>query len=205
MHIKTFQVGALPTNCYLVSDKETKACCIIDPGADSAAIIDFIEEHALKPQAVFLTHGHYDHTTDADDLVRKFEIPVYIHKDDATSDTQPDPFRYQSGAETNYYDEGDAFHVGNLLFSVIHTPGHSRGSICLRVDDCLFTGDTLFRDDCGRTDLPGGDYTTLMASLAKIDQLEGIVDVFPGHMDATTLAREQRFNSYLIKAASGGQ
>lgn len=202
MHVKTIEVGALPTNCYVVTDPKTKACAIIDPGDDSAQIISYIETEDLKPQVVFLTHGHYDHTMAADDLAKAFSIPAYIHAQEV-DEKGNSPYTFVPLADTRHYKEGDQFHVGELTVTVLHTPGHSRGSVCLQIEDCLFSGDTLFRDDCGRCDLPGGDYDTILKSLARIDKLEGIEDIFPGHMGATTLERERRFNQHLKTAAKG--
>jgi len=203
MHIKTLEVGSLPTNCYIVADPATKAAAIIDPGDDSPAIMEYIASEGLKPQVIFLTHGHYDHTMAVDDLATAFSIPAYIHEKEVDISGKS-PYTFLPVADTRHYDDGDQFHVGELLFTVLHTPGHSRGSVCLQVEDCLFTGDTLFRDDCGRCDLEGGDYPTMLKSLARLDKLEGIEDVFPGHMDATTLERERRFNQYIKTAAQGG-
>jgi len=203
MHIKTLPVGQLQTNCYIVTDEDSKATVIIDPGDESNLILQYIEDLGLKPQAIFFTHGHYDHTMATDDIVKEWDIPVYVSKYEVTVDTQPTPYYYMPSGDTRYYDDGDEIPIGGLTYQIIATPGHSAGSVCIRVGDCLFTGDTLFRDDCGRCDLPGGDLGTMMQSLAKIDRLEGIDEVYPGHMDATTLDRERRFNSYLKRAAAG--
>ena len=202
MHVKTIEVGAHPTNCYVVTDSKTKAAAIIDPGDNSERIMAYLEEEGLKPQVIFLTHGHYDHTMAVDDLVRAFSIPVFIHEKEVDSGVSS-PYTFEPVSGTRYYNEGDQFHVGDLLFTVLHTPGHTAGSVCLQVEDCLFTGDTLFRDDCGRCDLPGGNYQTMLKTLARIDKLEGVEDIFPGHMDATTLERERRFNQYIKTAAQG--
>ena len=203
MHIKTLPVGQLQTNCYIVTDEDSKACAIIDPGDESNLILQYIEDLGLKPQAIFITHGHYDHTMATDDIVRECNIPVYISMRDVAMDDQPTPYRYMSGDDTRFYEDGDNIQVGGLTFQIIATPGHSPGSVCIRCEDSLFTGDTLFRDDCGRCDLPGGNLDTMFQSLAKIDRLQGIDEVYPGHMDATTLDRERRFNAYLKRAAAG--
>lgn len=201
MHIKTIPVGQLQTNCYVVTDTDKKVSAIIDPGDESHLIVAYLEENGLTPQAIFFTHGHYDHTMAADDLVRKYNLPVYINRADTTTDTRPNPYRYLACGETKFYENGDEIAVAGLLFQVMGTPGHSPGSVCLRVGNCLFTGDTLFKDDCGRTDLPGGNGHVLLESMAKIHNLTGIEDVFPGHLDATTLERERRFNVYLRRGA----
>ena len=202
MHVKTIPVGQLQTNCYVVTDPETKRAAVIDPGDEAPLILAYLEEHGLTPEAVFLTHGHYDHTMAADDIVQAYHIPVYISEQDLSADNQPTPYRYTPSTEPRVWSDGDTVQVGNLTFHILATPGHSPGSVCIRVEDCLFTGDTLFRDDCGRTDLPGGNSQTMLATLARIHQLEGDMEVYPGHMDASSLDRERRFNYYLRQAAS---
>ncbi|MCL2367635.1 MAG: MBL fold metallo-hydrolase [Oscillospiraceae bacterium] len=205
MQIKTLVLGRqIPTNCYVVIDANSKACAVIDPGDESSVILSFIEELGLTPHAVFLTHGHYDHTMAADDLVLEWGIPVYISEEEATTETRPDFYRYRAGPGTRYYKDGDQIQVGGLTFEVLTTPGHSRGSVCLRCENVLFTGDTLFRDDCGRMDLPGGSEAQMMESLKRIYHLEGIDEIYPGHEEHSTLERERRFNAYLRRAGGVG-
>ena len=201
MHIKTIPVGQLQTNCYVVTDPQTKACVIIDPGDESHVIGQYLEEFDLTPHAIFITHGHYDHTMATDDLVVAWGIPVYISEADVNTDTRPNPYRYAASGDTRLWADGDEIQIENLTFRVIAAPGHSPGSVCIQVEDCLFTGDVLFRDDCGRTDLPGGNSHTMMQSLARIDKLQGDPEVYPGHAGATSLERERRFNHYLRQAA----
>jgi len=116
---------------------------------------------------------------------------------DANATLDNAPFRFNPPAGTVWYKEGDEFQVGSLTFRVLETPGHTPGGVCLLCGDALFTGDTLFRDSCGRTDLPGGDMPTLLRSLKKLGDLPGDYEVYPGHMDSTTLDRERRFNYYM--------
>ncbi|MCL2563214.1 MAG: MBL fold metallo-hydrolase [Oscillospiraceae bacterium] len=203
MHIKTIPVGQLQTNCYVVTDPDTKACIIIDPGDESPVIQRYLEDFGLTPQAIFITHGHYDHTMATDDLVRAWGIPVYIGAADVSTDSRPHPYRYAASGDTRYWEDGEEATIGGLTFRIIATPGHSPGGVCILGDGCLFTGDTLFRDDCGRMDLPGGCAHTMMQSLAKIDALEGDLEIYPGHAEATSLGRERRFNHYLRQAATG--
>jgi len=202
MHIKTIPVGQLQTNCYVVTDPETKASVIIDPGDESHLIQRYLEDFGLTPHAIFITHGHYDHTMATDDLVVTWGIPVYISQADTNTDSRPNPYRYAASGDTRFWTDGNEIQVEGLTFRVIATPGHSPGSVCIQAGDCLFTGDTLFRDDCGRTDLPGGNLSTMMQSLARIDSLSGDLEVYPGNAEATSLNRERRFNHYLRRAAS---
>ena len=202
MHIKAIPVGPIQTNCYIVADPETKACAVIDPGEESQKILAYITESGFTPQAVFITHGHFDHTMAVDDLAVEWNIPVYISKLEIASDVRQSHYHYVPTGETRFWADGDVIEIGNLKFKVLATPGHSPGSVCLLVGNSLFTGDTLFRDDCGRMDLTGGDGEVMMQSLAKLDRLPGSPDVYPGHEEATTLDRERRFNHYLRQAAS---
>ena len=202
MEIKTLPVGQLETNCYVIIDEESKKCAVIDPGDESNVILNCVEELNLSPVAIFFTHGHYDHTTAADDLVLEWGVPVYIHEKEIATSAKFSAYQYQADESTRFYKEGDEIQVGGLIVHVMETPGHSPGSVCLQVESSLFTGDTLFRDNCGRADLPGGSLDVLMASLGRIYRLEGIEDVYPGHAEASTLDRERRFNVYMKQAVT---
>lgn len=207
MLIKTLTVGQLETNCYVVSDENTLECAIIDPGAESGVILDYLESNGLTAKVIFLTHGHFDHHMALSAVREGTGAPAYIHRLDAYSG-QPDGgedeaygHKLRDSGDLSYYAEGDELAVGGLVFHVMETPGHSMGSVTLRCGDALFTGDTLFRDSCGRTDL-GGDMEVLLASLRRLAALEGDFEVYPGHAESTTLDRERRFN-YYIKYANG--
>ena len=193
MLIQALEVGPIRTNCYIVADEDTLQCAVIDPGAESSKILLSIEERKLVLSTVFITHGHYDHTTGISELVGDSNTPVFIHASDS------DALSGQSGVR--YYDDGDRISVGALQFEVIATPGHSPGSVCLKCEDALFTGDTLFKDSCGRTDLPGGSMDTLLNSLKRLYFLEGDYDVYPGHEDFSTLEHERKLNNYMLYAA----
>ena len=197
MLIVTLPVGYLETNCYIVTDEETLKCAIIDPGADSNTILDYIESNKLKPEAIFVTHGHFDHImaldavmdeTSAPAYINKKEAPISIHKKAKISDTLP---------KLRSYAEGDVIKVGALEFTVYETPGHSLDSVTLKCGAALFTGDTLFRDSCGRTDLEGGDMEVLLNSLRRLSEMEGDYEVYPGHAGSSTLNRERSFNYYM--------
>jgi len=203
MEIKMLQVGPIGTNCYLLCDEMTKKCAIVDPGGDGARIIAAVERDGYQPCAIFLTHGHYDHTGGTAELQTKWpDVPVYLNRRDtgATDNYTRHLFPAVPGALD--YDEGDTFQVGSLTVEVMATPGHSGGSVTLRCGDALLCGDTLFAGSCGRTDFPGGSMTTIMASLKRLAELEGNLQVYPGHMEPSTLDRERRFNPFVLQALS---
>ncbi len=200
MLIKCFSVGQLGTNCYVVTDEKTLCCAVIDPGAESGTILNYIDDNGLRPQAIFITHGHYDHTGAVASVYEATGATVYIHALDVNAEGMDDEMRYKGGDELRFYKEGDVIPVGNLEFRVMETPGHSRGSVTLRCEDALFTGDTLFRGSCGRTDFPGSSAVAMIGSLRRLASLEGDYEVYPGHMDSTSLERERRFNPFVLDA-----
>jgi hydroxyacylglutathione hydrolase len=197
MLIKTLPVGQLETNCYIVTDEQTLCCAVIDPGDESNTILDYIESNKLQVKAVMLTHGHFDHRLAVPAVCEATGLPVLINKNDVDIARNHDQFKLSADANVQYYSEGDAVEAGGLKFTVIETPGHSPGSVTLKCENALFTGDTLFRGSCGRTDLGGGDINKLMRSLKRLSALEGDFEVYPGHMDSSTLERERRFNEYV--------
>jgi glyoxylase-like metal-dependent hydrolase (beta-lactamase superfamily II) len=194
MLIKTLPVGQLETNCYIVTDENTLACAIIDPGDESNTILDYVESNGLKPESVFLTHGHFDHYMALDEVLAQTGVTAYINEKDAPLGGGEHRMPRFDGLR--FYSEGDELRIGGLRFLVYETPGHSPGSVTLRCGNALFTGDTLFRDSCGRTDL-GGDMRQLLLSLRRLSLLEGDFEVYPGHADSSTLDRERRFNYYI--------
>ena len=201
MIIKKLEVPPIGTNCYLLEDNDTREAAVIDPGGAPDAILRRAREDGVEIRMIFLTHGHYDHTGAVTALRAALPgVPVYLHPADAAltgGEVMP------AVGETIPYDEGDVISLGNLSVSVLHTPGHTPGGVCLKVGDTLFTGDTLFRGSMGRTDLPGGDYEQIMASLKRLDALPGNFQVLPGHMGATTLNRERTDNYFMMEAVRG--
>ena len=202
MLIKTLPVGMLETNCYIVTDEDTYKSAIIDPGADSNAILDYIESNKLSPAAIFLTHGHYDHHMALDAVRDAVNAPVYVHEGEINRSGQSGRHKLNDNGKFSYFSEGDVIKVGNLEFKVLETPGHSTGSVTLMCNEALFTGDTLFRSDCGRTDLEGGSDDIMMQSLKRLSELEGDFEVYPGHAESSTLSYERSFNRYM-KYATG--
>ena len=205
MKIKQLTLGLYATNCYIVYDEATRDSVVIDPGYTPEVISQELEQLQLQPQAILLTHGHFDHTSAVRPLLEKYpDVPVYIHEKDA-ADTEHGELLFRKVGPENqrFYKEGDTLPLGSLTIRVLETPGHSEGSVCLLVEgqNVLFAGDTLFRCSCGRCDFPGGDYRKMLTSLGRLASLEGNLRVLPGHDRETTLDYERRVNPYMRKGA----
>ena len=199
MKVKMMQVGPIGTNCYILEDGGKIA--VIDPGDEAGRILEVLEETEGTVEYILLTHGHYDHTTAVPELHKALpEAKIYIHQADANgAGSRLFPLAGQVDGLL-LYDEGDSLPLGSLTIEVLHTPGHSKGSVTLRAGDVLFTGDTLFAGSMGRTDLSGGDEGEIMASLKRLGELEGSFTVCPGHMQTSTLDQERKTNPYLRMA-----
>jgi glyoxylase-like metal-dependent hydrolase (beta-lactamase superfamily II) len=170
------------TNCYIVFDPETREAAVIDPGCRSDLIIDSLTAHKLTAKYIFLTHSHFDHVLALEKVRGATGAKSVAHEDENT--------------ETDVRVRGgEFFPLGGHSFEVLHTPGHTPGSVCYKADTLLFTGDTLFKDWCGRCDLPGGDYGVMLRSLRRLAELEGDFAVYPGHDEPTSLSRERAHNS----------
>ena len=203
MDIKRIYIPSVYTNCYLLADKATGAAAVIDPGDDvTDTVARLCADNGWTLWGVFLTHGHYDHVGGVTALRRTFpEVPVYLHPADTGGTSQLLP---TAGlGNVTLWRDGDVVKLGDLQVEVLHTPGHTPGSVCLRCRDVLFSGDTLFAGSCGRTDFPGGSMDEMMASLARLGGLEGDLRVLPGHEGETTLSRERQYNPYLRQAMEG--
>jgi hydroxyacylglutathione hydrolase len=202
-------VGPLACNCYIVGDPDTKEAIVIDPGGDASEIINLLAERGLSVRAVVATHAHFDHILAAAEVRDHTGAPFYLHDDDRvlldwmqTSgrillgvDLPPPPEVDTSAAE------GDVLSAGAIEFSVIHTPGHSQGSISLTTEGAVFSGDTLFAGSVGRTDLPGGDSDVLIASIThKLFEFADDTPVYPGHGPTTTIGEERRHNPFVGSA-----
>ena len=202
MLIKTLPVGQLETNCYIVTNEETLECVVIDPGDESNTILDYLEDNHLICKAILLTHSHWDHVGAVAAVREETGAPVYLNAQDDAAKNPGCHSRFTLPEGGAYYGDGDALELAGLHFDVIGTPGHTPGGVSLRCENALFTGDTLFRGSCGRTDLPGGDMEEELLSLKKLCQLPGDYEVYPGHMDSSTLERERMFNYYCRAAMS---
>lgn len=200
MLIKTLPVGQLEENCYIVTNETTLECVVIDPGDESNTILDYLESNRLSCKAIFLTHGHFDHTGACDAVSEETGAPVYMHKADDRKNVTDNHIVYTLPENGMYYKDGDSIEAAGMKFEILATPGHTAGSVTLKVNNALFTGDTLFRGSCGRTDLKTGDPSAMTESLKKLCSLEGEFEIYPGHMDPTSLVRERNFNFYCRKA-----
>lgn len=199
MKITSLQVGPIMTNCYILCDETSRVCAVIDPGDEPQRVEQVIAATGCELQAIYLTHGHFDHCTGVRGLLQLHgDVPVYIHEKDVIDKPGADlKFFRLSEHNQRYYAEGDVLTLGNLTITVWETPGHSEGSVCLLVGDVIFAGDTLFRCSCGRTDFPGGSYPAILHSLARLARLEGNYTVYPGHESSTTLDFERNHNPYM--------
>lgn len=206
MIVKAAAVGFLHTNCYLVGDEETKTCAVIDPGAKAESIAQLAQSLGLEIKMILLTHGHYDHVMGAPQLARLTGAPIYIHKKDQWLLSCDDVLRY--GARENYsvpkveafLEEGMTLSLGSLELRVLHTPGHTAGCVTLLCGDAMFSGDTLFQESCGRTDLETGSTEEILRSLKRLAELPGNWRVFPGHEDFSSLDFERQYNPYIREA-----
>ncbi len=185
IEIKTFIVGFLETNCYLIYNRKSKTGFLIDPGIFDKRIAHAIDKEKISVESIINTHGHPDHTSGNE----RFGYPVLIHEKDAGLLRLP--------AEKLLRD-GDIIEKGGLKLEVIHTPGHTPGSISLKLGNKIFTGDTLFCGGVGRCDLPGGSEEDLMYSIKKrLMAFSDEVEIFPGHGPSSTIGQERKSNPFL--------
>lgn len=194
----------LAANCYIVYDEDTMEACVIDPGAEAKRVMREVNEHGLKVTHILLTHGHFDHIGGAEELRAITGAPISVHKHDQEMLMDPDKNESCNGNRTivkfeadHLLDGSSVITVGELEFSVMPTPGHTKGCVCFKVGDVLFTGDTLFFMGIGRTDLYGGSEEQIIKSLKKIGKLSDTTLILPGHGQAGELGTIRRNNRYL--------
>ncbi len=194
MTVYTLTLGAYQVNCYILHRDGDRRCAVIDPGYEPEKILAFLREKELRPEAILLTHGHFDHVGGVRALAMETDCRVFVRKEETAM-----PLQFTGGSLyfTDNYPENGQLPIAGMDFLVLHTPGHTPGSVCLMAEDILLSGDTLFAGSCGRTDLPGGDWATIQTSLRKLKELPGNYRVFPGHGESTTLAWEQKTNPYM--------
>ena len=202
-------VGPIQANCYVLGCERTKEAAVIDPGGDVDKILMGLTKDKLRCAYIINTHGHFDHTGDNKRLKEVTGAKLVIHRADAPMILDQGSSGSLWGMEVEdspppdlYVEERDVITFGDISLQVIHTPGHSPGGISLLSNKMVFVGDTLFAGSIGRTDLPGGDYETLIRNVKeKIVPLGDDVVIYPGHGPKTTVGREKRSNPFF---ASGG-
>jgi hydroxyacylglutathione hydrolase len=208
MILKELVVGMFGSNCFIVGSESDKKGIIIDPGADASAIMNAVREAGLSIELIVATHNHVDHVGALRQVKEATGAPYAVHEAD-TESLMPDVFGRMLGVMMSrslkappkpdrLLRDGDVIEVGDLKFSVLHTPGHTPGGISLRGDGLVFSGDTLFNCGIGRTDLSGGNYATLIHSIVtKLMVLPDETVVYPGHGPKTTIGTERRMNPFL--------
>ena len=194
LQVHALTLGTYQVNCYIIHDEKSTSCCVIDPGYEADTILDKLSELGLTLEAILLTHGHFDHVGAVRDIAADTGCQVYLCADDLCLPTNLTAGKLYY---TQTYAEGTRLHLAGLDITVLQTPGHTPGSVCLLIGDSLFSGDTLFAGSCGRTDLPGGSWTDMQNSLKRLSQIEANLWVLPGHGESTMLASEKKYNPYL--------
>ena len=206
MKIYKYSVGAMGTNSYIVCDEASGEAFITDPGDEGEKLVNALLSKNLRLKYVILTHAHFDHIMGLNYVMENTDAKLLVHPLDASMLKDPSLSLLSRFSSKNidfpspdgFVNEGDGIRIGNSEITVIHTPGHTPGSICLLAGDDLISGDTLFRDSIGRYDFPGGSFDTIMKSLKKIVSLNIKGKIYPGHGMSTTMSHELEYNTYLM-------
>ena len=203
--MRRLTLGPLDTNCWLVDDGDGGPVLVADPADEVEAIISALD--GAPVEAIVLTHGHFDHIGAVAELARLTGAPVLIHEADAASITSAAGsggalfgFDVSAPAADRTFRDGDAIAAGGMTLTVLHTPGHTPGSVCLYSEGHLLSGDTLFAGSIGRTDFAGGDMAAMRRSIARLASLADETRVYPGHGPETTIGRERRVNPFFPRA-----
>lgn len=208
LKVTTLTFPCFSANCYLVTDEETGESLLIDPGSYGERQKDFIKAQGVeKLKYILLTHGHFDHMIGVERFRNAFSGEVVVHENDSDKLSSAVGSLYSrfereipfaSATADIKVKDGDSLPFGKYEIEVIHTPGHTKGCVCYKIGDCLFTGDTLFRGSIGRTDFPDSDEGEMLSSLKKLNAIEGDYKVYPGHEGTSTLSYEKQTNRYML-------
>ena len=201
--INVARVGFIQTNCYFILNDETKKGIIVDPGDEADYIEDCVKQLEMVPEALFLTHAHYDHIGAVGEIKEKYKVPVYVHEADIPmledKSKNMGMTEYHLRGDDVILHGGEELDIAGMKIQVIHTPGHTPGGVCyyFKGNSFLISGDTLFRFSWGRTDFPGGDERAIMSSIReKLLPLPEDTRVFPGHDSPTRIGDERRIHGY---------
>ncbi len=207
MKIMQLCVGAVATNCYIVYDEASREGAVVDPGDNAASILRAAAQENLTIKYVLLTHAHFDHLLAAHEVMEKtgaqYVVPegdLWLLKRENMGEFEPMVRGYIEDTPDIIAREGTEVTFGGMTAHYMNTPGHTPGSSVIRIGEVLFTGDTLFRHECGRCDFEGGDFGQMLRSLKRLHDLEGDYQVLPGHEGLSTLSEERRANPYMLQA-----
>ena len=207
LKVTTLTFPCFSANCYLVTDETTGESLLIDPGSYGDRQRDFIKAQGIESlKYILLTHGHFDHMIGVERFRNAFSGEVVVHENDSDKLSSAVGSLYSrfereipfaSATADIKVKDGDSLPFGKYEIEVIHTPGHTKGCVCYKIGDCLFTGDTLFRGSIGRVDFPDSDKDEMLSSLKKLSAIDGDYKLYPGHEGTSTLSYEKQTNPYM--------
>ena len=205
LKLKIFSPAMVYANCYILKDEESGQALVVDPGTYNRRLDALLENEGITSlRYILLTHGHFDHISGTGDLKAARGGEIVVHKADEAclynkDESLASKFHFsQNEAKADIVlCGGEELPFGEHKIKVLHTPGHTKGSVCFIIDGIMFSGDTLFKGTVGRTDFPGGSGEEMLLSMKKLASLEGDYEVYPGHDVSTTLEREKRYNPYM--------
>lgn len=207
MQVLQFCLGMVQTNSYIVYDEKSGEAVIIDPAADAPRILQTVQDNQLTLKYILLTHAHFDHILGVHGILQQTDAQYVVPRGDLwlLDPNRMGQFRamaqgYVPDTPDLIADEGTSVQFGDLTATYLHTPGHTPGSSVIQIGNLLLTGDTLFRHECGRCDLEGGDFSLMLRSLRRLYELEGDYHILPGHEALSTLSEERQYNPYMLQA-----